>query len=241
MEARDRIHLGALLITALATLVVAVTGGFGYFLLKGELSALQTQNLQMEKALSQTYRPLGVVRNQYDRRDFMVYNTRPGDTKDKFTISYDLNLHNSGTGVLIDVGSFQYSSQELVDFRSGFLKGSIVAVILDKMYVYARMAPLLVGEERKAPLIWENLPFRDIYYFYSLHLYLDQDGNLYDTQHLNVQRFRVPTPSDSASLPIPLKPGSYSTDVFHKYTTAERRQLLERLVSLKSTIVPYLE
>ena len=237
----DQTRMVALMITALATVVVAVTGVFGYFLLEHELKALQTQNLQMEKALLQTYRPLGTLRWESGEPGQMSCNASLGDTKDKLDISYNLKLHNSGAGVLIDIGSLRHYSQEAVDFRSDFLRGSIDSVILDGRYKYSRMDALLTGEENVVPLLFENLPFRDIYYFYSLHLYLDQDGNLYDTQHLDVWRFDVPTPSDSSSVPTISERGSTNNDVFHKYTPVERSQLLERLRSLESTMVPYLE
>jgi len=233
-------ELSAILMTGLGTFTIAITGVFGYFLLKDELQSLQLQNSQTEMAISQGYRPLGVVRFEHDKPDVMKPSTSPGSTKDRFGLGYNLEIFNAGKGPLLFLGYLRYVSDVEIQFRNRLLTRQLDSVVTDQMYTYSRLKPILVSEYTTVLSNWGELSFKRIYYLYSLFFYLDQDGNLYDTEHLDVWRFRALMQNDTARVPPIEEKGSYFRDLYHKYTPDERAALIQLLDSMGSTMVSYL-
>ena len=73
------------------------------------------------------------------------------------------------------------------------------------------------------------------YFAYSLHFYEDQDGGLYDTEHLNVIRFKEPF-TEKGILRTKLEPGTVVRETYHYYTNEEKAKLIESLKKLNSSI-----
>lgn len=221
MEARK-----AQTLTALSTLGIAVFTAAAAIFVVMELRELRFQNTVLERTLKQTYRPLGLVKFSHADLEVRELLVGPSDRIDRFGLGYTLRLKNKGEGLMLYIGTFSYASPVKMDFRQALLEGQIDTLQFDGRYEYKRRDPILVDQEVVTDKIFLSLPVSDILYVYSLYLYEDLDGTLYDTEHLDVLRFKIPSAMDSIPVPKFISQGSVSVDRFHTYTSEERERLV---------------
>jgi hypothetical protein len=210
--------------------VIAITGIVGLVLVMGQLIQLKNQNKTLERSLSQTYRPLGVARFSWEKPAMVILGYPPMEAKEKDKISFDfeLKLKNKGKGLLSYLGSLSYLSQNEIAFRSELLNGEIDSVHFDGMYTYARESPVLPDEIFETYGGWKNIPFKKVYFLYVLFLYKDQDGNLFDTEHLNVLNFQDPISTEkgiSAKFDATENNMSYMKETYNTYSMDEKLKL----------------
>jgi hypothetical protein len=210
--------------------VIAITGIVGLALVMRQLNQLKNQNKTLERSLSQTYRPLGVARFSWEKPDMFILTYPPMEAKEKDKISFGfvLKLKNKGKGLLTYLGSLSYLSQNEIDFRRKFLNSEIDSVHFDGMYTYARGSPVLPDEIFETYGEWKNIPFKKMYFSYVLFLYKDQDGNLFDTVHLDVLSFQDPISTEkgiSAKFDTTENNMSYMKETYNTYSTDEKLKL----------------
>ena len=173
-----------------------ITALFFYF----QLNQIARQNETLERSLQQSYRPLGIIRynienNVYPDRYKLNPKLVDGDTI--FTnwgvpiISKNIDarpyLINKGNGILILYGAIYGYHHKLQSFREELLNekpysGPLYGGELKK---FASRSGILPGEEYELEMYMKHVPpVYDPIYLYALLLYRDQDGNLYDTEHL---------------------------------------------------------
>ena len=155
---------------------------------------LQKQTELLNKSLVQTYRPIGVILssppdNQSANYEYLKIDGKidPKTLKGTANIVFKPFLINKGNGVLVYIGHLYYLSDEEYSFRDRLLNGLLnpQEVQFDWNYSRIRQETLLPDENpRLISMRIDNIEIRDKYYFYSLILYEDQDGNLYDTEHM---------------------------------------------------------
>jgi hypothetical protein len=150
-----------------------------------EVKEISIQNLILEKTLKQNYRPVGVAKLADNDSLFIVQFAR-SDSIGKINIVLKPKLYNMGKGVLSLIGHISYCSYEKIDFRSKLLNGEIENFSFDYFREEARGKPIMQNEYWPIIIEQKNLPIENIYYIYSLIFYKDQDGNLYDTERLDL-------------------------------------------------------
>jgi len=62
----------------------------------------------------------------------------------------------------------------------------------DSSFAYVRRTPLLKNDEFQVFIKHADFPFLKKYFSFTMFFYEDQDGNLYDTIHLEVLSFLEP-------------------------------------------------
>lgn len=206
-------------IEVIAASVVAITAILGTIWLPTQIKILIEQNNLSEKTLRTANKPLGIPRTD------SLY-VAPGPVQGSFHISYLITLINGGNGILFDIGHLSYSSTRQIEFRREFLAGRIDSVIWDGRYHYARGKALMKNETNEHPVRFEKLPFRDTLYLYTLILYADFEGNLYDTEFMYVMRLKLPVPGESKFLPTIDEGTSLSCYFLHGYDGASADQLV---------------
>jgi hypothetical protein len=220
---------------AIATIIMAVGGLIGLFYLISEFGELRKSNEIALNTVRQSYRPLAIVRFTHQRPDLAVVNHSDLTPLRHFNFAYTEQIVNKGLGVLIYLGYVSYLSQSELDFRSLLIDDKIPSVSQDSASAYARRRPIAPGETLTVFTIWEDVPFSPQYFAYSLHLYEDQDGGLYDTEHLNVVGFENPF-SEKGKIRTRLEPGTAVRETYHYYTNEEKAKLIKSLKKLNSSI-----
>jgi hypothetical protein len=226
--------------TGVGTVALALIGIVGLIFLIGELKELRRQNAFIESSLRQTYRPIGVVyTDPTDPRALELLMRQSEKTVDKFSFGISYYLFNHGLGVLSYIGRFSRLATEEVDFRTGFLNGDFKTVDVDHYYSYARRSTILPYEkipiaEIKTTAFFKDIPFEEKYFVYSLFLYEDQDGNLYDTEHLTVLPFHKPEIEDGKMVArLDSTKGPHRGDRYHSYSAEEKMKLVVAIRALK--------
>ena len=215
--------------SALAAVALTIISLVGLVLVVGELTELRRQNALLERTLKQTFRPLGVAGYFNDSiQTSIVLEQLPGPKPGKWSFSCKPRLHNRGSGVLLYLGSFSFISKKECDFRAEFRAGRIDSVNYDGFYPYMRRTPVLPGGYYDTFIMWTNLEIEEQYFLYVIFPYEDQDGGLYDTQHLDVLRFN-PMPEQTPRGPIPQLSKFYSRETYHYYSADETVQLVEQI------------
>lgn len=230
---RSWLNKNARVFTGLATIALAVIGLVGLIFIVSELKELRRQNSYIESSVRQTYRPLGVVHCDPEQpgKVNLVAGYTP-EFKDKFALAIPYYVRNYGPGLLSYIGRFSYLSSQSIDFRSRFLGGDIKTVVVDAYYSYARRTTLLPydadGVSRiETEAIFNNIRFEDKYFVYSLFLYEDQQGNLYDTEHLTVIPFlNAEVEGDRLVARLDTTKGIMRRDTYHSYSAEERKSLV---------------
>jgi hypothetical protein len=226
--------------TGLGTVVLALIGAIGLIFLLSELKELRRQNAFTERSLRQTYRPIGVVvTDPADPRALELLMQQSEDAVDKFSLGIPYYLMNYGQGVLSYVGRFSLLSTEELDFRNEFLNGHFKKVEVDHYYSYARRSTILPYEkmpvpEIKSTALFKNIPYEEKYFVYSLFIYEDQDGNLYDTEHLTVLPFHKPEIEDGKMVArLDSNKGPHRRDRYHSYSAQDKAELVAAIRGLE--------
>lgn len=222
------------IVLAFATLGLLATSIVGLILIRHELIELRRQNNYLERTMKQTYRPLGIVRYSQDLSDSTFNLSYIADAKPgKFSFKCNPILFNQGKGVLSFLGSLSFIASRQINFRDEFLEGHLDTVAFDRLKAYARRSPVMPDAVYKTTVRWDNLDFDTIYYLHILFLYEDQDGTLYDTEHLDIIEFQErPRIIDSTLIPKLKESGYYSREVYHYYTLEERTMLVQAIQKL---------
>jgi hypothetical protein len=226
---------------AAANFLLLGTSIFALLLVLSELKELRLQNGYLETTMRQTFRPLGVA--SYDTtgvqdRVFIRYN--PAAKPGKFSFEYIPILTNRGKGVLSYLGSLHLISKEEIDFRRDFLQNKIDSIEFDRHYSYARRTPIQPDSKYYTTLICENLDFATRYYLYTLFLYEDQDGALYDTEHLDVLLF-ADKPKIIPGNIIPDLQGSYIKEKYHTYSGNDKSALIAAIKRYKHPLAEVIQ
>ncbi|HWR84311.1 MAG TPA: hypothetical protein VN285_13520 [Candidatus Deferrimicrobium sp.] len=222
---------------SIATAVIAATSIVGLWVVTEQLHEIRDQTQNTQLALRQSFRPLGVVKYTHDGYNVRALTVGIEERTDRFYMDYDLNIMNRGTGVMLYIGSFTFIYHSETAFRDSLLGGAIDSLIFDHRYAYLRFEPFLVGEQTNRPVMLQHLVFAEEIYVYTLFLYTDQLGNLYDTEHLDVFRFKIPSPGDTMLVPDRKAEGSLGTDRYHAYTSKEVELLLRALNNLDHPMI----
>lgn len=234
------LHDNATVFTGVGTILLAVIGALGLFLVLNELSELRKQNGYLESSLKQTYRPLGYACSNARSPDSMLVLVGWTDKSlDRFSFEIDYTIFNHGQGVLCYIGSFFYATTKPIEFRRQFMDGELDSVNVDSRYPFNRLETILPYDKinvskTSATVIFERVPFEDRYFAYTLFLYEDQDGNLYDTEHLDVLSFGKPhIEGQKIKIKLDQTRPSFSQEMYHAYSVEERKKLANSIRGLR--------
>lgn len=198
-----------------------------------ELREMRKTSNATNRILKQSYRPIGFPRTGEDPHDVNIGYNR-GRAKNLFNFGFQVRLTNKGVGPLVYIGSFSYLSESPKNLRDGFLKGDIDSVVFDKVYNELRGKTILPGDFFEWTRVeWEDKEFKPVYYSYTVFLYEDQDGNLYDTEYCLRLEFREPKFKNETLVPDFVKERVWQKDVLHSYSDIERGLLIKRIRDLK--------
>lgn len=222
-------------LTAIATIAIAIGGLIGLCFVVGEFGELRRANEIALSTVRQSYRPLAVLKFTFKKPELVIVEYSDADSPDRFSFGYQEEIVNRGLGVLIYLGYISYLSKSDIDFRKSLLDGRIDSVVTDKLPNYVRRKPLMPADTLTIFTPWENVPFSRRYFAYSLHFYEDQNGELYDTEQLNLFPFAEPF-VEKQRLRTKLEEGSISRETYHYYSSAEKLKLLKNLRKLRSSI-----
>ncbi len=133
---------------------------------------------------------------------------------------------------MIYLGSFSYFSDSLVPFRVLLLSDNLKPseMVIDNIHSWERGTAVRVSQ--KAASRWVATRFKELsqhLYVYTLFLYEDQDGQLYDTEHLDVFRFTWDMAGTKVVRPRVDKNHSGTGESYHRYSADERNSLKEFL------------
>jgi hypothetical protein len=230
--------------TAIATIVMALGSVAALIFLRSEFVELREANEIAVSIGRQSYRPIGSVIFSHENPDLIVINYPKAKTADLFSFQCDQEIRNKGAGVLVYIGSLSYLSKSDLEFRKDFLNGKLNSVRVDDAVLadlypytsYLRRIGLGPTDKLRIFISWENIPFSKQYFLYSLYLYEDQNGELYDTEHLDIFKFSEPHVKDG-QLKTKLQEGSAFIEKYNYYSNEEKMKLINRLKKLKSTMV----
>lgn len=218
-----------IIVTAIATCVLALTGVIGTRYVVDELQEFRHQNELLQRTLNQSYRPLASI--SYTESEPGVYEMSlapvVGGRPDRYAFQAKLHIRNLGQGLMRHLGYIHYVDRDTIPFRDSYLSGPL-KVLYDGLSPLARGAPLPPGESVEAALRWSGIGPTDNLFSYVLIFYEDQVGNLYDTEHLLHLKFQEPELRESGLVPISV-PGGGISEEYHQYTKAERAALIKRL------------
>ncbi len=151
--------------------------------LKIQTKALVEQNKTLNKSLIQSYRPIGYVgfESNQDAIAQIVNHTKD----EKVDFIYRPRLINRGNGPLIFIGFIYYASIIEINFKEDLLAGKYLTDFkFDYNYRRTRKTALLKDQSTSVNCEINNIDLTKKYNIYILIFYSDQDGNLYDTEHL---------------------------------------------------------
>lgn len=226
--------------TGVGTVALALIGGVGLIFLISELKELRRQSSYIESSLKQTYRPLGYARSSPDDPQLIIVETLwTSESLDRFSFSIEYNIYNHGHGVLCYIGSFFLATTEAIDFRQQLISGVLDSVNVDGRYPFTRRETILPYDKSNvsrvgAFALFQDVPFAEKYFVYNLFLYEDQEGNLYDTEHLDVLPFQEPRIEDEKiQVRLDKTEPSTSRETYHAYSLAERKKLVDAIRRLQ--------
>jgi hypothetical protein len=234
------LHHYATVFTGVGTILLAVIGALGLFLVLNELSELRKQNSYLESSLKQTYRPLGYAcSNPRSPDSILVIMGWTSKSLDRFSFKIDYTIFNHGQGVLCYIGSFFYAATKPIEFRQQLMDGELDSVNVDSRYPFNRLETILPYNKSNvsktgATVIFDRIPFADRYFVYTLLLYEDQDGNLYDTEHLQVLSFEQPRiERQKVEIDLDKTGPSSSQEIYHAYSIEGRKKLAKAIRNLR--------
>jgi len=150
-------------------------------------------------------------------------------------------LSNKGNGVLVYIGHIYFISDIEYSFRDRLFGGLLDPdkVHFDWNYSRARLETLLPDETaRIIAMRVDNINLRDKYYFYSLILYEDQDGNLYDTEHMLYFETEKTVEEDNKRIMLDIKKELHH-DVYNSYSEEQKNKLLSFIKRRNHPMIEY--
>ncbi len=122
---------------------------------------------------------------------------------------------------MIYIGCLYHISTKEIDFRNMLLENQIDSFNFDGVPNYARRRQLHPRNSIKTTIIFENLNYSKKFFIYSMHIYEDINGVLYDTIHLDVISFEDEPNYEDYGLKPNLSDDYYSNEQYNKYNEEE--------------------
>lgn len=219
-------------IMAIATIVGLYFIWSEFTQIKKQNELLQTQNESLKESIVQTYRPIAMAKHDWSNSqertvDFKFINEK------QINIKIDLKIKNIGNGLLTYIGVVNGIAFDKIDFRNFFLsKNPIINVKgdINHQIIQTNILRNVTSDYHDLVVIYKNIPIKEVYYCHILLFYLDQDGNLYDTEH--IERISLFSKQNSSNN-MELKNNSDKTIVvredYHRYSHNEKIKLKKAL------------
>jgi hypothetical protein len=217
---------------------MALAAVVGLFVVYYQLNQFKKQNETLEATYRATYRPIGEISFEGGQPfDCKFIPPTVGD----WSFSAKPVLRNIGRDLLIYVGSLSYLCYDTMDFRRHLLEGQVDTVVFDGVLPDTRLQPIKIDAGLRIYLKQDVLGLKRDSYLYSLFLYSDLAGNIYDTQRMDylklladstiTQLVTSASRGDSAIIihPVLDTDGLRSAQTYHSYTDDEKEQLIRRL------------
>jgi hypothetical protein len=221
------------IVTAASAVVVTLTAVIGTCYVRQELSELTRQNSYLERTMRQTYRPLGVAKFKEGEQDQSIVRISYFEATKVGRLSFimERQLSNQGHGLMSYIGFVYYvkAGHKPIDFRDSLLAGALDTLYFDNRYHYSRRTPVLPGRSYRIDLVCQDIVFDPEYVLYTLLLYEDQDGVLYDTDRLDIIKFGDKPEISEGMLKPKLTQGFESREVYHTYSDSERQAMVDAI------------
>ncbi len=235
------IFTGCLLLVGIGTMCLVVK----------ELRQITVQNKILEKSITASYQPTGIIFNpQIDNPPYKVCEKAGlGET----CLSRDLKLRNMGPGPLILIGTMTYWSHQKTNLRKGLLSGNSKDLVFDGVLTEDRGALLLpisnAPPDRADRDFHARWPFvnlekqGDEHFLYAIVLYSDKDGNLFDTIHVShLTSVEIISIAEGGAGMVDIRyKNRGATDSFHRYSPEEIDSLVEAMKKRDHPLGGYIE
>lgn len=225
---------------SISTAVIAGAAILGVILVKCELDQLQRQNTTLEETMRAAFRPVGVATYSKDLGQKQVKLTYIPSSK-PLKLSFVTNhfLYNQGKGVLSYFGHVYYISKEEIDFRENFLAGLLDGVEPDELAPVSRGMPIQPNDYAELRTRWVDVDFEQEYFLNILFIYSDQEGNLYDTEHVAYIAFGEKPKVALDAIEPKLVAGFYK-EMYHYYPPETEQILTRRIAGLNPSFADVL-
>lgn len=215
--------------------IMAIIAIAGLLFLVYELKGIREQNRITERSFRQSYKPFGYV--EYTEPDVNKRFKFPTDDRGKFNISTKIDFINKGKGILFAIGFIRFNEFRLINFNAmNFIQYiNENDVELDSLYNFdkipsmERLKPFIPEQSREFTLEWENMDKITYYYLYSIHLYKDQEQNLYETVNLTFLRFLKSIKKKRGIMPFDR---FWHNQYFHEYSKEDQNKLADYIEEL---------
>jgi hypothetical protein len=225
---------------AIGTGLLALIGAGGLYFIVDELEAIHGQNVILESSIRESYRPIGIASDHPETDSMGIIEFKYSKEKlDRFAFMKTYYFENNAEGVLVYIGQISFVDSTEIDFRSAILSGEIESVNVDLHYSHIRETPIFGKGKRNldrmiTSIMWEDLIFSERYYVYVLFFYEDQNGNLYDTEHMDVYPFKKAEITGSYVIAAIDTAGPlHRRERYHYYNKDERLKLVEALENIR--------
>jgi hypothetical protein len=240
-EILSKFETYASVVSAYSTLGLLITGIVGLYYIVNEFKVLSDQNEILKTTVNQSIRPVGVIAlGQQKTNAVEVIGFFEGAKLDKFGLQVNYNIYNYGQGVLSYLGFFSYVDTLETNMRKGIMEGKIKRLIADSRYSFMRhetVVPFSIDstDRIETASVINDLMFKSRYFIYTLFLYEDLAGNLYDTEHLTVMNFTEPRVVGNMVLTEPdSSKATVSKASYFSYDLQQRKMLASRIGALDS-------
>ena len=223
---------------ALSALAIVLTSLWGLYLVVGELRQLTRQNEVLEQSLRQTYKPIATLTYSIDKPELIILGFTQSASPDKFSFVAYPKMVNAGSGLLSLLGYCSILTKSEVSFRDSLMAGRVSTVYVDSLASYVRRTPVMKDKMFDGISIsCPNIEFQQQYFLQTIVFYEDMDGNLYDTEHMDLLLFEKPFPKDDRLVTrLNKDQGGWLKERYHFYTPSERKVLAKRLKELKHPV-----
>ncbi|OGU54851.1 MAG: hypothetical protein A2V66_04585 [Ignavibacteria bacterium RBG_13_36_8] len=227
-------------VSAIATSIIALTSIVGVCFIVKELNDSQIQTELLSRTLMQSYRPLGIIQSSFKPNEqglVILQYLFNKEKKDCFAIGYEPMIKNEGKGILSLLGYIALLSKDVIDFRHSFLDGEVKEVTFDRFGETDRRVTIPPGGTFGISVLFEDVFYETKYVMYILALYEDQDGNLYDTESMNILWLEKATVTvDGLRTKSDKTKTGVHQEKYHCFSSIEKEKLLTQLRKLKNPI-----
>ena len=228
-------------ISRLSQLGLFITAIFGIIYVTQELSLLRKQSETAEKNISLlkeemklSQKPVGLVRSSYYENPWepnpaplLYFQDFPQENEpDQFKIHVTPRFINAGKDALVLIGSIGYRSPKIINFRADLLSEKIDLGDLKYGFIknFLSRTTILPGDFIIGKFKFYGINYKRTYYFYYIYFYEDINGNLYDTEHIDIVTFSKKKFVKNQST-IDLE-GYQKKNTYYSYSENERKKLI---------------